>query len=79
MSDALPVARRIGGRGQSIEPKARAGLGLGQRARGADPGDAAALAEAVCELFGLEPQEQPDDDVAQPPPEEQSSGRKAQA
>ncbi|HXI81867.1 MAG TPA: putative peptidoglycan glycosyltransferase FtsW [Verrucomicrobiae bacterium] len=42
MSDALPVARRIGGRGQSIEPKARAGLGLGQRARGADPGDAAA-------------------------------------
>jgi len=47
--------------------------------RGADPGEAVALAEAVCELFDLAPQEQPEDEVAQPPPEEQSSERKAQA
>ena len=49
--------------------------------RGADAGEAAVLANAVCELFDLTPleQEQAGDEVAQPPPEEQSSERKAQA
>jgi len=50
--------------------------------RSADPAEATVLTSAVCELFGLEPQEgdqEQADEVAQPPPEEQSSERKAQA
>lgn len=47
--------------------------------RGADPAAAAMLSTAVCELFGLDPNEQADDAVAELPVEEQSPGRKAQA
>jgi glutamyl-tRNA reductase len=47
--------------------------------RGADPEQAASLAAAVCELFDLEPGEEPDEQVAESPAAEQSPGRKAQA
>jgi glutamyl-tRNA reductase len=48
--------------------------------RGADQGEANVLANAVCELFGLEPVEEDDDEpVAEPAAAEQSPERKAQA
>jgi glutamyl-tRNA reductase len=47
--------------------------------RSAEPGEADLLANAVCELFGLEPDHDGDEAVAEPPEQEQSPTRKAQA
>jgi glutamyl-tRNA reductase len=47
--------------------------------RGAEPQDANVLATAVCELFGLTPDEEADEAVAEPAAQAQAPGRKAQA
>lgn len=47
--------------------------------RSADPGEAASLSNAVCELFGIVPTEHAEEPVAEPPVQAQSPERKAQA